>query len=73
MTEATENSNPEVDVQRIRVRQIRGVAGRTKRTRDTLAALGLGRIGKSREHNVNPALVGMVKAVRHLVEVEKLG
>ena len=68
---ADEKKNEE-DVKRIRVRQVRGIAGRTQRTRDTLNALGLGRIGKEREHDVNPALVGMVRAVRHLVEVEKI-
>lgn len=55
---------------RIRVTQTRSVAGRTDRTKATLAALGLGKIGKSREHTVSPSLVGMIRSVVHLVKVE---
>jgi len=57
---------------KIRVKQVRGYCGRPKRQRDTLKALGLGRIGKSQELPANPSVVGMVKAVRHLIEVEKV-
>lgn len=67
-----EQSNNEADVKRVLVRQIRGVRGRTKRTRATLDALGLGRIGKEKEFDVNPAVVGMIRSVRHLVDVEKV-
>ena len=55
---------------RVKVTQIRGTAGRPQRTKDTIAALGLGRPGRSREITLNPALIGMVKAVRHLIKVE---
>ncbi|MCB0333180.1 MAG: 50S ribosomal protein L30 [Bdellovibrionales bacterium] len=68
----SEQLDNEKDVKRVRVRQIRGVRGRTTRTRATLNALGLGRVGKEKEFDVNPALVGMIRAVRHLVDVEKL-
>jgi len=57
---------------KIKVTQTRGTVGRTSKVRDTLKALGLGRIGKTKEHKVNAALVGMVKKVRHLVEVVEL-
>jgi ribosomal protein L30 len=39
---------------------------------DTLCALGLGRIGKKKEFVLNPALIGMIKKVRHFVRVEKI-
>jgi large subunit ribosomal protein L30 len=55
---------------KIRVKQTRSLAGRNDRVRDTLKALGLGRIGKEREFSVNPALVGMLEKVEHLVSVE---
>lgn len=54
---------------KIRVRQVKGSARRTKEVKETLSALGLGRIGKERVHNVNAALVGMLRSVEHLVEV----
>jgi len=59
------------DGTKIIVTQTRSVAGRTDRTRDTLKALGLGRIGKSKEHKTNAAIMGMLRAVEHLVEVKE--
>lgn len=56
---------------KVTIKQIRSVNGRTQQVKDTLTALGLGRIGKSREHNLTPPIAGMVKKVRHLVEVRK--
>jgi large subunit ribosomal protein L30 len=52
------------------VRQVRGLSGREVTTRRTIEALGLGRVGKSRVFQVNPALSGMIMSVSHLVEVE---
>jgi len=42
-----------------------------KRQKDTLKALGLGRIGKSAVVEENPQIKGMVEKVHHLVSVEK--
>ncbi|MCB0351967.1 MAG: 50S ribosomal protein L30 [Bdellovibrionales bacterium] len=56
--------------EKIEVRQIRGTVCRTQKVRRTLAALGLGRIGKSKVLPANPAVVGMIRSVRHLVEVK---
>lgn len=57
---------------RFRVRQTRGVAGRAQRVRRILEALGLGRIGRVREHNANPCVLGMIRKVEHLVTLERL-
>jgi large subunit ribosomal protein L30 len=57
---------------KVLVRQTRSYIGRTQRVRDTLKALGLGRIGKSKEITVNPATVGMIRKVRHLVSVTEV-
>ncbi len=56
--------------EKVVVTQIRGVSGRPQRQRDTLKALGLGKIGRQAEHTVNPAILGMVRSVRHLVDLE---
>jgi large subunit ribosomal protein L30 len=57
---------------RLRLTQTGSAIGQTPRHRGTLRALGLGRIGKSREHDVTPALQGMLRKVRHLVKVEEI-
>jgi large subunit ribosomal protein L30 len=53
------------------VTQIRSQIGQSERHRGTLRALGLGRIGKSREHTESPELAGMLRKVRHLVKTEE--
>ena len=51
------------------VKQIKSVIGRPETQRRTLAALGLGRIGKSSELDDNSAIRGMIAKVAHLIEV----
>ena len=55
---------------KLRVTQIRSQIGHSERHRGTLRALGLGRIGRSAEHEESPAVAGMLRKVRHLVRVE---
>jgi large subunit ribosomal protein L30 len=55
---------------KVRVTQIKSRIGQSERHRGTLRALGLGRIGRSAEHEESPALAGMLRKVRHLVKVE---
>ena len=54
---------------KIIVKQVRSVIGRPSVQRKVVAALGLGRIGKTREIEDTPAVRGMVAKVSHLVEV----
>ena len=55
----------------VKVTQIRSAIGQTRRHRGTLRALGLGKIGRSAEHEEGPVLAGMLRKVNHLVKVEK--
>ena len=55
---------------KLKLTQVRSAIGQTPRNRGTLRALGLGRIGKTAEHDDSPALAGMLRKVRHLVKVE---
>ena len=55
---------------KIRITQTRSQIGQSQRHRGTLRALGLGRIGRSAEHQESPQLAGMLRKVRHLVSVE---
>jgi large subunit ribosomal protein L30 len=56
----------------VRVTQVKSQIGESERHRGTLRALGLGRIGRSAEHEESPALAGMIRKVRHLVKVESI-
>jgi large subunit ribosomal protein L30 len=56
---------------KVRVTQIRSQIGHSERHRGTLRALGLGKIGRSAEHQESPVLEGMLRKVRHLVKVEE--
>lgn len=53
------------------VKQVRSSNNRDRRTRETLLALGLGRIGFEREHEVTPSTAGMIQAVQHLIVVHE--
>jgi large subunit ribosomal protein L30 len=57
-------------VSKVRITQVRSQIGQSERHRGTLRALGLGRIGRSAEHEESPVLSGMLRKVRHLVKVE---
>ena len=56
---------------KVRIKQTRSAIGQSARHRGTLRALGLGRIGRSVERPETPALAGMLRKVRHLVEIEE--
>ena len=55
---------------RLRLTRTRSAIGQSPRHHGTLRALGLGRIGKTRDHDDNPVIAGMLRKVRHLVKVE---
>jgi large subunit ribosomal protein L30 len=57
-------------VAKVRVTQVKSQIGQSARHRGTLRALGLGRIGRSAEHEESATLAGMLRKVRHLVKVE---
>jgi len=54
----------------LKVTQVRSQIGQSQRHRGTLRALGLGKIGRTAEHEESPELAGMLRKVRHLVRVE---
>lgn len=56
---------------KIRLTQIRSQIGETEKHRGTLRALGLGKIGRTAEHEESPVFAGMLRKVRHLVKVEE--
>ena len=56
---------------KLRLTQVRSQISQSQRHRGTLRALGLGRIGKTNEIDDSPVLQGMLRKVRHLVQVEE--
>ncbi len=57
---------------KIKITQIRSVIDRSERQKRTIQALGLSKINQSVEVEATPAIIGMVKAVNHLVAIEKI-
>ncbi|GHV94609.1 50S ribosomal protein L30 [Spirochaetia bacterium] len=57
---------------KIRIRLTRSTIGALPKQRATVRSLGLRKIGSSTEQEASPAILGMVKAVSHLVSVEEI-
>ncbi len=57
----------------VKVTQVRSTIGQTDRHIGTLRALGLGKIGRTKEHADTAELRGMLRQVNHLVRVEGEG
>ena len=56
---------------KIKIKQVRSQIGRPKRQKDTLVALGIKKMHQEVEHEATPQILGMVNAVKHLVEVQE--
>ena len=56
---------------RLKITLKKSLISEKPRTRATVEALGLRKIGHSVEHPDNKAVRGMIQKVRHLVEVEE--
>ncbi len=59
-------------MKKVRITQTSSATRKSDKQKATLVALGLRRIGMSREHVVTPQLEGMLKKVGFLVKVEAL-
>ncbi|MDR0324290.1 MAG: 50S ribosomal protein L30 [Treponema sp.] len=55
---------------KIKISLVRSTIGSLPRQRATVRSLGLRKIGSSTVQEKSPAIMGMVKAVSHLVSVE---
>jgi large subunit ribosomal protein L30 len=55
----------------LHITQVRSQNGASRKQRDSLRTLGLGRIGRRSERHDDPAVRGVVRSVAHLVEVEE--
>jgi large subunit ribosomal protein L30 len=57
---------------KIRVKQVRSKINRPEVQKRTLEALGLRKMNQVVEHEATPQILGMVRKVAHLLEVEEL-
>ena len=54
----------------VTITQVRSSIGQTDRHLGTLRSLGLGKIGRSAEHEDTPELRGKLRQINHLVRVD---
>ena len=59
-------------IKKVRVTQVRSGIGRKEQHRRTIRALGIKRHQQSVEHELTPAIEGMLKKVSFMVEVEEI-
>ncbi|MFK7951033.1 MAG: 50S ribosomal protein L30 [Saprospiraceae bacterium] len=55
---------------KVKLKQVRSIIGASQRQKDTMKALGLGKINREVEHETTPQIVGMVNKVSHLITVD---
>jgi large subunit ribosomal protein L30 len=58
---------------KIKITQVKSQIDRPQSQKDTMVALGLGKINKSRIHESSPQIQGMIDKVAHMLKVEHLG
>lgn len=59
------------DMSTIKIKQIKSRIGAPADQKKTLDALGLRKLNRVVEHEENPAILGMVRKVKHLVTIVK--
>lgn len=56
---------------KIKITQIKSIIDRSEKQKRTMQALGLTKINQTVELEATPAIIGMVRKVNHLVQVEE--
>lgn len=56
---------------KIKIKYVKSAIHRPLRQKNTLIALGLGKLNTTVEHEATPQILGMVAKVKHMVVVEK--
>jgi len=59
-------------MKKLKVTQIRSTINRKQKQKNTVKSLGLGKIGRTKIHEDNPVIRGMINKVSHLVKVEEV-
>ena len=61
-----------MEMKKLRITQIKSGIDRSERQKLTLQALGLNKLHNPREHEATPQILGMIRAVEHLLKVEEV-
>jgi len=56
---------------KVKITQVRSTIGRPEVQKRTIAALGLGKVNRTVEKEINPAMQGMINSVKHLLVIEE--
>jgi len=54
---------------KLKIRQVRSIIGGTEKQKAVLRSLGLKKMNQVVVHPSNPAILGMIRAIPHLLEV----
>jgi large subunit ribosomal protein L30 len=57
---------------KVKITQVKSTIKRPEVQKRTMQALGLGKINRSVEKELNPAIEGMIRAVKHMIVVENI-
>ncbi|MDQ1087431.1 50S ribosomal protein L30 [Siphonobacter sp. BAB-5385] len=57
---------------KVKLTQVRSTIERPENQKRTIKALGLGKINRSVEVELNDAIAGMIRKVNHLIQVEEI-
>tara|TARA_B100000963_G_scaffold40414_1_gene30044 strand:- start:5259 stop:5441 length:183 start_codon:yes stop_codon:yes gene_type:complete len=57
---------------KIRITQVKSKIGRPERQKRTMFALGLKKMNQTVVHEATPQVIGMVKKVAHLLNIEEI-
>jgi large subunit ribosomal protein L30 len=57
---------------KVKITQVRSLISRPEKQRQTIKALGLGKINRSVEVELTPQVSGMIRKVNHLITVKEL-
>jgi large subunit ribosomal protein L30 len=56
---------------KIKIKYVKSIIKRPQDQKDTIFALGLRKLNQTVEHEATPQILGMVKKIAHLVEVQE--
>jgi large subunit ribosomal protein L30 len=56
---------------KVKITQVRSIIGRPETQKRTISALGLGKLNRTVEKELNPAMQGMINSVKHLLVIEE--
>ena len=57
---------------KVKITQVKSHIDRPQRQKDTILALGLGKINRSKIVEINPQVQGMINAVAHMLTIENI-